>query len=210
VAELEQPRTDPAAPTAAAARSASRGAESTNQTSVSAAGPASGVPPVWMPLEDERTDEPGPKIVDRFRGRRAYYLAGAAAVLIGAALLTPAMVGDRAEPPTNVATEPATARPAEPVPTPAQKPPVQPPAAQRRALEIEMTTIRPVWMRVTVDGERRLEREVAAGQRLTFGADRSIVIRAGDGGGVRLSIDGRDQGLLGRDGQIAVRTLTPK
>ncbi len=65
-------------------------------------------------------------------------------------------------------------------------------------------------MRVTVDGDRRVEREVPAGQRLAFGADRAIVLRVGDGGGVRLKVGGRDEGPLGRDGQIAVRTLTAK
>ena len=63
-------------------------------------------------------------------------------------------------------------------------------------------------MRVTVDGERRVEREVPAGQRLPFGADRVIVRRVGGRGGVHLAVSGKDQGLLGRDGQIAVRTLT--
>jgi hypothetical protein len=62
-------------------------------------------------------------------------------------------------------------------------------------------------MRVTVDGERKVEREVPGGQRLTFGADKAILVRAGDGGGVRLAVGGKDQGLLGRDGQIAVRTF---
>jgi hypothetical protein len=76
-----------------------------------------------------------------------------------------------------------------------------------RALSIELVTTRPVWMRVTADDRRTLEREVPAGQRIPVEADRSILIRAGDGGAVRLIVKGQDQGVLGRDGQIANRSL---
>ena len=84
-----------------------------------------------------------------------------------------------------------------------------PTAASERALQIELTTLRPVWMRVTVDGERQVERQVAGGQKLAFAADRAIVVRAGDAGAVRLAIGGADQGLLGSSGQVVNRTLTP-
>jgi hypothetical protein len=79
-----------------------------------------------------------------------------------------------------------------------------------RALSIELVTTRPVWMRVTADDRRALEREVPAGQRIPIEADRSILIRAGDGGAVRLIVKGQDQGVLGRDGQIANRSLAPR
>jgi hypothetical protein len=81
------------------------------------------------------------------------------------------------------------------------------PPAPVRALHIELTTMRPVWMRVTADGERRLEREVPGGQKLSFGADRAIVLRAGDGGAVRLSVNGSDRGMLGRAGYPVTRTV---
>ena len=80
--------------------------------------------------------------------------------------------------------------------------------AVARALQIELTTIRPVWMRVTVDGERQVERQVPGGQKLAFGADRAIVLRAGDAGAVRLAIGGADKGPLGRSGQVVDRTFT--
>lgn len=77
-----------------------------------------------------------------------------------------------------------------------------------RALNVQMVTVRPVWARVTVDGKKVIEREIPGGQTIPVGADRSITIRAGDAGALRLIVDGKDQGPLGRDGQPATRTLT--
>jgi len=57
-----------------------------------------------------------------------------------------------------------------------------------------------VWLRVTVDGARALERELPAGETLSFDGDRAVVVRSGDAGGVRASMNGVDRGPLGRDG----------
>ncbi|CAN5540542.1 hypothetical protein BH23ACI1_BH23ACI1_23350 [soil metagenome] len=72
----------------------------------------------------------------------------------------------------------------------------------------ELTTIRRVWMRVLVDGERVLEREVPAETRVPLTAGKTIVVRTGDGGAVRFSIGGQDQGFLGREGEVVTRTFT--
>ena len=75
--------------------------------------------------------------------------------------------------------------------------------------QAEVTTIRRVWMRVTVDGERVVEREVAEGTKIPLNGSQ-IVIRAGDAGAVRVSIAGKDQGVFGPAGQVATRTFTVK
>jgi cytoskeleton protein RodZ len=111
---------------------------------------------------------------------------------------------DGAVPPSTASTAATGAVPAANAPRGAA---VRPPAPVR-AVQIELTTMRPVWMRVTADGERRLEREVPGGQKLSFGADRAIVLRAGDGGAVRLSVNGSDRGMLGRAGYPVTRTVT--
>jgi len=67
--------------------------------------------------------------------------------------------------------------------------------------------VRPVWARITVDGRRAMEREFAADQRFMFGADRAIAVRAGDAGAFRLIVDGKDLGVLGRDGQVFDRVF---
>ncbi len=65
-----------------------------------------------------------------------------------------------------------------------------------------------MWARITVDGKRAIEREFPANQRLPLGADRTIAVRAGDAGAIRLIVDGRDLGVLGKDGQVYNRTFT--
>jgi hypothetical protein len=74
----------------------------------------------------------------------------------------------------------------------------------------ELTTTRNVWVRVIVDGERVLEREVPAGSRIPLEPKETIVIRTGDAGAVQLMIAGQDQGTLGREGQVVTRTFSVK
>ena len=97
-------------------------------------------------------------------------------------------------------------------PEPAQAAAAQPPAAAAvetpRAMQAELNVERRVWVRVLVDGERVIERELAPGTRIPLQADRAIVIRAGDAGALRLTLNGTDRGLLGREGEIVTRTFT--
>jgi hypothetical protein len=86
---------------------------------------------------------------------------------------------------------------------PAGKPAAAPPPAP----VTELATARPVWVRVTVDGERVLERELEAGVRIPLKATERIVIRAGDAGAIRLTIAGKDQGVFGPDGIAVTRTF---
>ena len=98
--------------------------------------------------------------------------------------------------------QPAAARPDTGVPAPVAS------SGPARALTVRMVTLRPVWARVTVDDKKVLEREIPGGQTIPLGADRSIAIRAGDAGAVRVTVDGKDLGPLGRDGQPATRTFS--
>jgi hypothetical protein len=80
----------------------------------------------------------------------------------------------------------------------------------RAALTAELIAVRPVWVRVIIDGRRTMQRQLAAGERVPLRADKVINLRAGDAGALRLVVDGVDQGVLGRDGAIATRALMPK
>jgi hypothetical protein len=135
-------------------------------------------------------------------GRPAWPLrAGVAATAIATAVLAAWMV-------TRVPDAPP-AEQSEPAPAAATTAPVSPPAppVDPHPLRIDLRTLRRVWLRVAVDGRIAIEREVAAGEQLPFGADRSIVVRAGDAGAVTLSVGGVDQGPLGGDGQVVTRTF---
>jgi hypothetical protein len=137
-------------------------------------------------------------------------LAIAAAAVIAVGVLVwrsagaPVGPDPSAGPKIDAVAAPAAAAPSAPAPpAPAPATPAGPP----RALNIEFVTVRPVWARITVDGRRAMEREFAADQRFMFGADRAIAVRAGDAGALRLIVDGKDLGVLGRDGQVFDRVF---
>jgi hypothetical protein len=135
-----------------------------------------------------------PGQADARSSRRIWWIALAAAAVIGGVWV--AMTLGR-RPPVVASTTPAPAAvpPSEPAPAPAAAP-----AAPVRAIRVTLDTIRPVWIRVIVDGTRAIEQEVAAGQQLNYEADTRIVVRAGDGGGVLATFNGVDRGPLGKDG----------
>lgn len=154
-----------------------------------------------------------PAIVTPKRARRA---SGPALLFAGVALAGAAIFAVRgARPSPEVAPPEETPAAPAPVPQPTAPPPIaaaQPPASPRAVpsgVNVELTTRRRVWLRVTLDGQRAFEREVAADQHIPLHADRSIVIRAGDAGAVAVTQNGRDGGPLGRDGVIATREFKP-
>jgi hypothetical protein len=134
-------------------------------------------------------------------------LAGAAAALVILVLLLWRPWSSPAAPAAAVPAS-APASPAAATPTAGQPAPPVTPAAPPRAINLELTTLRPVWMRVVVDDRKEIEREVPGGQKIPFGADRAIVVRAGDAGAIRISVNGKDQGPIGKDGFPATRTFT--
>jgi hypothetical protein len=138
------------------------------------------------------------------RSTRATLVITLAAIVIGGAAF--AVRGRRSRPTPPAPTRPTPVAVADVHPT---TPVAQPQTAPAPAgVNLEMTTRRRVWVRVTIDGRRAFEREFAADQRVPLHADRTILIRAGDAGAVALTRDGRNVGLLGRDGMIATREFT--
>lgn len=75
-------------------------------------------------------------------------------------------------------------------------------------LQAELTALRRVWVRATVDGTRVVERELQPDERVPLRGGRTLVIRAGDAGAVRVTIDGQDRGPVGADGIALTRTYT--
>jgi cytoskeleton protein RodZ len=82
------------------------------------------------------------------------------------------------------------------------------PAVQPAATTSELTTTQPVWVRVIADGQRVVERELPANARVPLTAERTIVIRAGNAGAVRVTLAGQDLGILGAEGTVITRTFT--
>jgi Domain of unknown function (DUF4115) len=98
---------------------------------------------------------------------------------------------------------------ASPTAAPARATSAQPPARpDTRPVQIQLEAIRDVWMQVVADGRREIGRTVPKGQRLSFGANNEITLRAGDAGAVRVYVAGVDRGVLGGDGQVVNRRFT--
>lgn len=138
----------------------------------------------------------------RAASRVVSVLALAGLVILAAVWMWPA--GDDSTP------APQTAQSAQVTPPVPQATAPAPPAPTIAAAvsDAELTTTRPVWIRVIADGVRVVNRELPADSRVPFKAEKTIEIRAGDAGAVRLSIGGHDQGRFGRDGQVATRSFT--
>jgi hypothetical protein len=125
----------------------------------------------------------------------------AIAVLLVAAVAA-MFAWSRDEEPPAASTAPTAAAASPPAPQA-----VAPPAAPVNGVQIELTTLRRVWMRVVVDGEKTIEREIDAGQRIPVTATQSIVVRAGDAGAVRISAGGKEE-IFGTEGLPATRSFT--
>lgn len=176
----------------------------------SSAGPEP--PPVPSPLPSAAPETPfvvtvpgaGPKPRRKARLYNAIALAAGAVAIVAWLMRPQAPSRPGGEP-----AAPAVAPAGQGAPGTTSAPPaVAPVSVPVRGLNAELRTTRPVWVRVTVDGKPVLEQEIAPDQRLPFSADRTIAVRAGDAGAVRVSINGKDQGTLGPDGQVVTQSFS--
>lgn len=102
-----------------------------------------------------------------------------------------------------------------PVPVPGQ--PVTPPAA---VVPQSPATAKPVvinakytaecWTLVTADGKEVYEGTAKAGDNLSWEADKTIVIKVGNAGGIDIVYDGQPVGKLGDKGDVVTKTFTAK
>lgn len=157
---------------------------------------------------DQAAEAPMPMAAENAAESRAprsgLLLPGVIVLLVAGGFLTWTLLKPDPEPAAQTSPAPAPAPAAAAPETPA----AVPPPAAASPFESELTTIRAVWVRVLADGERVVERELPAGARVPFKAQKTIAIRTGDAGAVRLSIGGQDQGFLGREGAVVTRTFT--
>jgi hypothetical protein len=149
------------------------------------------------------------------RGRSSAAMApratAAVALVLGAGLLA-VLLWNRGPVPSSSPAAPSAS------PSPPAEPPVAPPQAAAPAAAApapvvpaggsEIVAERKVWLRVIADGEKILEREVPAGTRIPIKAEKTIVVRTGDAGAVRLSIRGFASVLLGREGEVVTRSFS--
>jgi cytoskeleton protein RodZ len=63
----------------------------------------------------------------------------------------------------------------------------------------------PCWVRVIADGVQIFEGTLATGATRTFTATTDLSVRMGNAGGVRIILNGEDQGVQGNPGQVVTR-----
>jgi len=121
--------------------------------------------------------------------------------IVGFATAAPAI------PPAGSATSPAAVPPGPGAASPAPvlpSPAASSDPASRGLVEVRLT--RPSWLLVTIDGTKTLEGLFPAGTRKGF-SGRKVSIRAGNAGGVDLTVDGKDLGPMGPSGAVVDRTI---
>ena len=79
------------------------------------------------------------------------------------------------------------------------------PAPTEVTLSVE--AVRPAWIRAVVDGRSDAGQTLRAGETHEF-TGRTIALRVGDAGAVRVSVNGSEARPLGRDGQVLTREFT--
>jgi len=99
----------------------------------------------------------------------------------------------------------AAAATAAPRPSAASSPAPKPSGtALTRTLEVRLT--QPSWLLVTIDGAQAVEGLFPAGTRKSFHGKR-VDVRAGNAGGVELTVNGKDLGSMGHAGDVVERTF---
>ncbi|HBY96950.1 MAG TPA: hypothetical protein DEP84_23885 [Chloroflexi bacterium] len=93
----------------------------------------------------------------------------------------------------------STATPGGPTLTPAPPRPVE-------GVRVQVELTETAWILVRVDGEQAYIGTLPPGETREWQGKESVFLRTGNAGGVRLILNGQDQGLLGRQGEVINRT----
>ena len=144
------------------------------------------------------------------RGRRpsAWIWGGivVAAILVGFVgynLVSLRMDGARAPVVADATAAPSpAASSATPSPTPTVVATAKPVAVRTMSVRLTQSS----WLLVTIDGKHALEGTYPAGTRKSFVGD-VAQIRAGNAGGVELTVNGRDLGTMGHSGDVVTRRV---
>ena len=164
------------------------------------------IAPGVMPREGKQS---GP--VNRPLRSRFLVIPGAIAILVVLVVVinrsVPPAPSDQGVPAVETSS-PAAGVPDPNTPVTPAVPSALPGSVEAGGVQVELTTLRKVWVRVLTDGARAIERELEADVRIPLRAERTIAIRAGNAGSVQLVVDGRPRGLMGEEGEAVTRTFT--
>jgi cytoskeletal protein RodZ len=75
-------------------------------------------------------------------------------------------------------------------------------------LTVVLGARRPVWLSVTVDGQKVLGRLLQTGEQETIAVTREMMITAGDAAAVRMTLNGADARAIGKTGEVVTARVT--
>jgi hypothetical protein len=76
-------------------------------------------------------------------------------------------------------------------------------------LVVGLSVKRACWISATVDGQKTIDRLVQPGDGRTLEVHRELVLTAGDGSAVVLTLNGAAARPIGRTGEVATARITP-
>ncbi|NLW91282.1 MAG: helix-turn-helix domain-containing protein [Syntrophomonadaceae bacterium] len=88
------------------------------------------------------------------------------------------------------------------------KTPAPAPVVQADTVQLVIDAQEPCWVLVVVDGENRLEKIIPAGEKLEYEGKEKIYIKAGNAGGLKLTLNGNELEPLGAKGEVAEKEFT--
>lgn len=83
------------------------------------------------------------------------------------------------------------------------KPPATAPAVKNEGVKLSIEAQEPCWLLVMVDGEKQIEKIIPAGEKLEYQGKGKIYIKAGNAGGLKLTLNGSELDPLGAKGEVA-------
>ena len=131
------------------------------------------------------------------------------AAVLGAVALLYALFKPSESPSGNVGSRPSAAVSASNAPKKAVAPAAVAPKPKAAPVEAKLSLKADSYLTVQVDNQPNYEGILKAGETKTFTAKKSILMSAGNAGGVMLGVNGQPPKLMGKSGEIKDITLTP-
>ncbi|GAP95671.1 helix-turn-helix domain-containing protein [Leptolyngbya sp. NIES-2104] len=104
---------------------------------------------------------------------------------------------------------PSPMGPMQPVQQPASTKKITPAPASNKPIRVGVTVAEESWVRVMADNQVAFEGELPKGTQRTWTADRQVVVRAGNAGGVIVSYNESQAKPLGQPGEIEEMIFPP-
>ncbi len=90
-----------------------------------------------------------------------------------------------------------------PTNTPTPVPPTNTPTpVVFTGVNVELLLTQPSWIQILVDDEKTFEGVLQAGENPSWSGRQRVAIRAGNGGGVEVIVNGSSRGFMGAEGQV--------